>query len=403
MSILTVADVEHRAQLAALSLAAFVTVTIELAPTGLLPLVADGLDVSRAAAGSLVASWALTIAVSSVLLVRLTARFDRQRVIAVAVLISAGATVATALTPTLAAALAVRVVGAAAHGVVWALLVPHVSSLVRPERLGRAISIVLAGPTAATVVGVPLVTASAAALGWRAAFAALAVPAVLATAPLLRAGGAPPSASRRTGYRWWKDPSARSVLWTSAATALVLAGHFALATFTAVLLTARAGFGQDAVAPLLLVFGAAGVGGLAVSGWLSDRRPRAALRLTATAFIAALGALGVLGVHPVVAVAAVTAWGFLTGLLPPVFQVTVTRQAAPAIRGEAGAMAITALNVGIAAGAGVGGVVLAAGGTGWLIAVATATAAVGAALLWAHDGPARAAGRVVDGPMSQSR
>ena len=55
-----------------------------------------------------------------------------------------------------------------------------------------------------------------------------------ATVPLLGTGGEP-AAARRAGRGWWRDPSARTVVRTSVAVALVLAGHFAAATFTAVL------------------------------------------------------------------------------------------------------------------------------------------------------------------------
>lgn len=402
----TVAGVDRPAQLAALSLAAFVTVTVELAPTGLLPLVAADLGVSSSAAGALVGGWALTIAVSSLALVRLTARFDRQRIIGFGVLLAAAATVATACAPTLGSAVAARIVGAAAHGVVWALLVPHVSSLVSPAHLGRAVAVVLAGPTVATVAGVPLVTFLGGPLGWRWALGVLAGLAVVASLPLLRPGGA--RAAQPSGRGWWRDPTAGTVLRLSGATALLLAGHFTAATFTAVLLTTRAGFGQAAVAPLLVVYGAAGVAGLAASGRLSDRRPRAALPLAATLFVLGLAALALVNLGVVAAVLVLTLWGFAIGMLPPVFQVAVTRRAAPAIRGEAGAVAITALNLGIAVGSTLGGVALAAGGTGLLLVVAVVPAVVGTLLLWimtprtTQNGPVGESDRAVRTSCDQS-
>src|SRR3712207_3865909 len=51
-----------RGMLTALTAAAFATVTIELSPTGLLPLIAADLAVSPSAAGALVATWAVTLA-----------------------------------------------------------------------------------------------------------------------------------------------------------------------------------------------------------------------------------------------------------------------------------------------------------------------------------------------------
>jgi MFS transporter, DHA1 family, inner membrane transport protein len=71
----------------------------------------------------------------------------------------------------------------------------------------------------------------------------------------------------------------------------------------------------------------------------------------------------------------------LIGLLPPVFQTRVTRLAAPPVRDAAGAVAITALNVGIAAGAALGGLALARSGPTGLVLTAATVATAGALVL----------------------
>ncbi|SOD94812.1 MFS transporter [Blastococcus haudaquaticus] len=389
------------AVLGALTVSAGATVTVELAPTGLLPEIAADLGVSASAAGSLVAVWALTLAATSLLLVRATRRLPRQRVIAVGVLVSGLATLASAAAPTLAAAVLARLVGAAAHGLVWALLVPHAASLVPPERLGRAVAVVLAGPTAAAVLGVPLATALGGAVGWRTAFALLALLTIPPACVLLVAPAAARRESTGTGTTWWRDPSMPGVLRSAAATAAVLAGHFAAATYVAVLVTDAGHLPAAAVPVVLFVFGAAGVAGLTVAGPLSDRRPNGALAGTAVAFAVALAALGLLGTHPVPAFLVVALWGFLVGLLPPVFQTRMARLAAPQVRDVAGALAITALNVGIAAGAVLGGLVLTRWGPPGLVVAATALAATGAAALvpWRRT-PGRAHGAPTPGEPS---
>ena len=316
--------------LAALTAAAFASVTIELSPTGLLPAIAADLAVTTSAAGALVATWAVTLAATSVALVRATRRLPRQRVVAVALLVCGAATLATAAAPTLTAAVAARVVGAAAHGLVWALLVPHVAALVPAERLGRAISTVLAGPTAAGVLGVPAAAALGGLLGWRwtlVVLALLTLPPAFLLLPGRVGGAAEPDDGG--GSAWWRDPSAGPVLRAAVGTAALLAGHFAVATYVAVLVTDHAGLPASAVPAVLLVLGLAGILGLAVAGPLSDRRPTTALPATAVAFAAGLAALLLLGLHPVVAFMVVAVWGVLIGLLPPVFQTRVTRLAAP--------------------------------------------------------------------------
>ena len=195
---------------------------------------------------------------------------------------------------------------------------------------------------------------------------------------------------------WWRDPSAPPVLRPAVGTAALLAGHFAAATYLAVLVTDGAGLPGGAVPAVLFVFGLAGVLGLAVAGPLSDRRPATALPVVAVAFAAGLAALVLVATHPAVAVSLVAlslvaVWGVLIGLLPPVFQTRMTRIAAPEIRDVAGAVAITALNVGIAAGAALGGLVLARSGPTGLVLAAAGVAAAGALVLVVRE-PAVAPG-----------
>ncbi|MFZ2623955.1 MAG: hypothetical protein WAX29_01750, partial [Propionibacterium sp.] len=63
--------------LAVLTAATFWTVTAEMLPSGLLPLMSQDLGVSSSAIGTMVSAWAITIAVVGTPLVRLTLRFSR--------------------------------------------------------------------------------------------------------------------------------------------------------------------------------------------------------------------------------------------------------------------------------------------------------------------------------------
>ena len=66
-------------QLTVLAAAAFVYVTAEIVPVGALPAIAADLDVSESLVGTLLASYALVAAVTTVPLVRLTAHWPRRR------------------------------------------------------------------------------------------------------------------------------------------------------------------------------------------------------------------------------------------------------------------------------------------------------------------------------------
>ncbi|MFD3812459.1 MFS transporter [Rhodococcus sp. NPDC058639] len=365
-------------KLIALACAAFATVTMEMLPSGLLPQIGRGLGVDPAVVGTLVTAWALTIVVTGIPLVRITRKARRARLIPTALGVVAVAGAATAFAPTFEIALLGRVIAAAGHGVLVAVIVVYVSDIVASERVGRAMAIVLAGPTIAGFVGLPLGTALADVVGWRAIFAGasvvLAVIAIALVPILADTGGSAVTADGATAARW--DRSAIPSVGTALAGAVVLVGHFVVFTFVSLVVTEVAQYQSTALAWFLALFGAAGAVGLALSAWLSDRWPRATLPAVALAMFAAFALLTIAPTMPVVFVTAIVVWGTAIGLLPPVFQVRVVRLASAQFRSLAGAVAITLLNLGVAAGAALGSLV-AGSSTGALAPVAMVVTAVG--------------------------
>lgn len=377
-----------------LTAATFWTVTVELLPSGLLPAMSRDLGVPEQAIGALVGSWAITIAVVGIPLVRLTRRVPAAVLLPAALATTAIATLVTALAPVFAVAAVGRVLGAAAHGLFWALVVSYVATVVDAARLGRALAVVLAGPTLAGLVALPAATALGDVAGWRVVFAALAVltgsTAVALWLVLRRASGAMPARRRgrkpdretatETAGRW--DRSARRVLAVAAGGGLVLVGHFAAFTYVTALVARLGGLGDGGAPLVLLLLGATGAVGVAVSGILSDRLPFTAL--VGTPALIAVGLAGMLlgDQRPAVFLAGAAVWGFAIGAFPPVLQARVLRVSSAGFRPVAGSIVVTVLNLGIAAGAALGGAALGAGTEAVVLGAAIAAAA-GAVLLGA--------------------
>ena len=160
--------------------------------------------------------------------------------------------------------------------------------------------------------------------------------------------------------------------------ALALVAHFAVFTFISPLATDRWSFAEDSVGALLLVFGIAGAVGLAVSGFVGDRYPRGSLIVTVAALALGFTVLAAAGAYDGLVVAAVGVWGLVLGLLPPLLQSAVIGAASPAYKDAAGAILVATFNLGIAAGATAGGLVIDTAGLAWLLPVAVVAAAVSA-------------------------
>ncbi|MEV5732614.1 MFS transporter [Streptomyces sp. NPDC052292] len=338
--------------LLALSAATFTTVSAEMMPAGVLDSLSSSLSVSGATAGLLVTGWAGTIALTSIPLVRLTMRWSRKSVVLAGLLVMAAANLLTALAPTYGAALAARMVAASAHGLFWAVVVSYAASLVTPDRVGRALSIVLAGPTLAGLVGLPVGTEVAHRVGWRVTFAALAVACIACMAAIaVLVPGIDRGSARPEAERW--DRSARSVLLVAGGGFFSLVGYYAVFTFVVPVSDAVAGIGADSMPGVLLASGIGGLAGVLVAGRISDRWAASALPITALALAASLAGMG-LRSGPVVYVVMVTLWGALIGVLPVVLQAHVMRVASGGFRNTAGSILVTVLNLGIGVGAGLG-------------------------------------------------
>lgn len=370
------------ARLIALTFAAFATVTVEMLPSGLLPQIGRGLGVDPSLVGTLVAAWAITIVVTSMPLVRVTIGVRRGLLIPAALGVVAVSTVVMAFAPTFEIALASRVVAAAGHGVFWAVIVVYVVDIVEPERVGRALALVLSGPTIAGFVGLPLGTALVDVVGWRVIFGGasvvLAIGAIALALMLSGHSEEPDTATSGSGLRLQWDRSAFASVGTAISGALVLVGHFALFTYVAMLITDVAEFESSSVAVLLAVFGVCGAVGVAASGVLSDRWPRATLPASAVVVLSAFTALTLAPTKTAVFVTAVVVWGAAVGLFPAAMQARVLRLASTRFRPAAGSVVVTVLNLGVAVGAVVGALVVGAGGA-HLAPVAMLAAALGVA------------------------
>ena len=175
----------HRAALATLGASAFVYVTAETIPIGLLPQIADGLDVTEANVGLLLTSYAVVAGVTTIPLTAITMRIPRHLLIAATVAIFVVSQVVAAVAPTFLILVLARLICAVAHGVFWSAIAPVAARLAPPDQAGRATAMVFLGNSLAIVLGVPLGTALGQWLGWRVAIGALAVAGAICVATLL--------------------------------------------------------------------------------------------------------------------------------------------------------------------------------------------------------------------------
>jgi predicted MFS family arabinose efflux permease len=398
----------------ALAAGAMWTVTAELLPAGLLLNIGTSLDVPSGTVGYLVTAWGIAIAVLCLPLARAARGVDPRRLLVVSLAATGVATVATALSPSFEVLVLVRMIAAAAHGLFWSQVVVVGTAAAGARHATRATAVIVAGPTVAGVSSIPAATALGEAVGWRTSFAVIGLLTVVSAAAVAaalprgaqRLSAGPRRDSRERADRPPRDASAAPVTAVAVLGALLLVAHFVAFTFVAPALNGRGRQIEPSIA--LLVFGAAGIIGVAIAPQFSDRLPRAALPITGWALAASLLAFGLATSEPAVFLA-MGLWGVVLGALPVVFQTRLFALASPSFRPMAGAVMVVALNLGIALGAGLGsglehllGVdALALVGAGLAVAVALVTA------LWRQHEPDAARPAVLPevpaGPEVQAR
>jgi predicted MFS family arabinose efflux permease len=109
----------HRPALAVLGASAFVYVTAETLPVGLLPQIAQGLSVSEADVGLLLTSYAVVAGLTTIPLTAITMGIPRHLLIAGTVAAFAVSQLAAAFAPTFLVLMLARLICALAHGIFW--------------------------------------------------------------------------------------------------------------------------------------------------------------------------------------------------------------------------------------------------------------------------------------------
>lgn len=372
-----------------LSAASFVSITSEFLPTGLLPQMATGLGVSESQIGLLVSVFAGTVVLTAAPLASFTGRFGRKNLVMVVLVVYSLTNVLCAIAPNYEVMLFARVLGGAANGLFWAVVGAYAGHLVVKPQLARAVAVTGTGGALAFILGVPVGTALGHLLGWRMAFAIVAgvvlVLIALIARFLPRVNHRPPLPTGEIALPTRRDPTIPGVIVICLITTVLITGQNVFYTFIVPFFTTGAGFGQDAVAPLLLGYGLAGAAGLLVVGLVGARFPRAGL-------VVGFGAVGVavllMGSFPLVSwvvIAGLLLWGAAFGGAPALMQTRLLRIVSVRLRDVSSAYLATSFNIGIGGGALIGSLLHDAYGVGILPFVDAAITAVGVLLIVMTD------------------
>ncbi|TQF66115.1 MFS transporter [Rhodococcus spelaei] len=371
----------------ALALGGFGIGTTEFVAMGLLPEMAGSLGISEPTAGHVISAYALGVVVGAPLIAAATARVPRRTLLIALMVAFTIGNAASVFAPSYAALTAARFVAGLPHGAYFGVAALVAAHLAEPGRRAKAVSMVMMGLSVANVVGVPVAAWLGQTLGWRSAFALVAVIGVTTVVSLV-AWIPPLDAMPTTNPVTELGALGRLQVWMTLIMGMVgFGGMFAVYSYISTTLTDLSGLPRSFVPVALMLYGLGMVVGNFVGGHLADRALMKGLAVSMAA-LAAILALFVLAVHnPVTALVFVFLIGVAGSAMVPALQTRLMDVAADA-QTLAASLNHAALNIANAFGAWIGGVVIAAGfgyaapaAVGAMLAVAGLAVLAGAVLL----------------------
>lgn len=300
---------------AALGVAAFVMVTTEFMPVGLLPSIAADLHQTEGRTGLMVTLPGLLAAVAAPATIAFAGKLDRRHVLAGLLSLLAASNLIVFLSVSFEFLLFGRALMGVAVGGFWTVggsLGPRL----QPGNQAKAGAVILSGVSLGMVAGVPAGVFLSELLGWRWAFG---MAGVVAVAVLMLLLVVMPSLPARGG-RGLRDVPAlirnKNVLLGFAAILALFGGHFLAYTFVTPFLLQVTGIGAGAIGGLLLAYGVAAFAGNLLGGWAASRSLRGAVVAMGLLLGAPLLLLAMFGQHSCLTVGLVMVWGIAFGMMP---------------------------------------------------------------------------------------
>ncbi|WP_345494608.1 MFS transporter [Nocardia callitridis] len=344
----------------ALALGGFGIGTTEFVTMGLLPDIASAMKVSEPSAGYAVSAYAIGVVIGAPVIAASCARVPRKLLLIVLMAAFTLGNLATVFAPTFGTLIAARFLTGLPHGAYFGVASLAAATLAPAGQRAKSIAAVMLGLSAANVVGVPAATWLGQHLGWRNAFVVVAVIGVATIFALLR------YVPQLTGIVMTNPVTELGalrrpqVLLSLLVGAIGFGGMFAVYTYIATTLTDVSGLPIGLVPLVLMLFGFGMVFGNILGGVLADRGVDRAIFLAMIAMVVILAGFVVAAHNPYAAAVGAFLVGSTGSALAPGLQTRLMDVAADA-QTLAAALNHAALNIANAAGAWLGGIVIAAG------------------------------------------
>ncbi|MBD2784084.1 MFS transporter [Xenorhabdus sp. DI] len=369
-----------------LGLSLFAMGSSEFLISGVLPKIAEDLQVSLPSAGMLISAFAVGVLLGAPPLAVATLRWPRRATLLVSQALFVAATTIGMFSQDYWPLLISRIVSGVAYAGFWAVAATTAVNLVTQDRTAKALSIVVSGLSLAMVVGGPLGTMISDIAGWRAGFWAIAA-ATSVTAIALWFMLPEIQQEQTPALHTELKVMAQPKLWIAyCTTVLTTAAYMATFSYLGALLIDASKLAVTWLPAVLSLFGIGAFIGLTIGGRTADKSPFSTLVIGTIGVIAISVALGFLAENLIMTIGLVFLLGMFGFVVNPAVmnRVYTIAAGAPTL---AGATNVSAFQLGITLAPLLGGLAIKAGyglpSVGWVSAL-LALAALIPILLDAH-------------------
>lgn len=346
--------------LLALAIGAFAIGATEFSPMGMLPYIADNIQVDIPSAGSIVVIYALGVMIGAPIITLLLVKRKPKVALVFLMSIFTVGNLLSAMSPDLVTLSISRFITSLNHGAFFGLGAIVAASVVPPGKQASAIAAMFMGLTIANIGGVPLMTKLTQVMGWREAFYLIAALGLLTIASLIWA--LPNNLQGRdvnvkNELRILRRPQ---VMLGMLSTVLGASAMFTLYTYITPMLMNFINASDQMITVMLVIIGVGFTIGNYLGGLFADKSLFGTLIIFFLMLALSMAIFPFIGTNAVGAGLGLLFWSiFSFGIVPPI-QILVMN-AATGAQALASSVNIGAFNLGNAIGAAIGGGVLSYG------------------------------------------
>ncbi|MFC5602859.1 MFS transporter [Sporosarcina koreensis] len=331
---------------------------VELIVGGILPIIADDLNVSIGTAGQLISVYALVFAIAGPVLLSLTAKIERKKLYLVTMAIFFAGNIMTFFSPTFTFVMIARVITATSAALLIVLSLTIAAKIVEAPKRAKAISYIVMGISSSLVLGVPLGILITNAFGWRSVFLGIAILSVCSFIFVSIFLGKIPMSEVQPLSEQIKSLANKKIVFAHLATMFMLAGHYMVYAYLTPFLETNLNLNQYWISICYFLFGIAAVAGGAfggnLAGWVGSKK---SILIIIGSFALVLFLLPYSTFSFPFFIVIMMIWGALSWALAPPQQDYII-QTDPVSSDIHQSLNNSALQVGIALGSGIGAVVL---------------------------------------------